>query len=614
MKALVALLCAGLLYGLHGPLEAAPGDELYTRPGQLVEADGTRLNLYCTGSGSPAVVFDSGWEDWAPVWTIVQPEVARWTRACSYDRAGAGFSDPGPLPRTSVRIADELHSALHHAGIRGPYILVGNAFGGDNVRTFAERYTGELAGLVMVEADVGGPAEHRGDAAIVAGLRACRDAIAAGKPLPMLPARPGRPPRNCTQQFFRGLPEAMWSRELNARLLELAQTKVAMYDAYISEMEQMPEDEAYLAQHEHSLGSRPIRVLSTGNHGVHFLDPTRAQDAAHQQYEQEVARAQAKWLELSSNARQLFTDQSSEYIPFDQPAFVIDAIHEVYSESTAHPSVSVFRDCAACPEMVVIPAGRFTMGSSPAEQQWAVTRGATPKSVSDESPQHTVAVPSFALGRYPVTRGDYAAFAHETGYPGSDGCGRTAAKWIKDATLSWQKPGFAQDDRDPVVCVSWHDALAYIGWLNGKVPGRGPGSGPYRLPTESEWEYAARAGSSTYFWWGDDESKATAYAWFKANADEHTHPVGLKPANAFGLYDVIGNVWQWTADCYAENYTGAASDGRAYATGNDCLRVDRGGSWQHPAWLLRSAPRERNPADFRAVTLGFRLAHDASAQ
>jgi pimeloyl-ACP methyl ester carboxylesterase len=218
------------------------------------------------------------------------------------------------MPRTSVRIADELHSALHNGGIKGPYILVGNAFGGDNVRTFAQRYTAEVAGLVLVEADTGGPDEHGGDARIIASLRECREAIAAGKPLPPLPARAGRPARTCAQQFFRGLPEAMWSPELNAKLLELAQTKVTMYDAYISEMEQMPEDETYLQEHNHSLGSIPIRVLSTGNHGIHELDPTRAQNAEEQRYQQKVARAQAKWLELSSDAKQLFTDKSSEYI------------------------------------------------------------------------------------------------------------------------------------------------------------------------------------------------------------------------------------------------------------------------------------------------------------
>jgi pimeloyl-ACP methyl ester carboxylesterase len=331
MKAFIALVSTCLLCGMHAMVDAAPGDEMYARPGQLVQAGGTRLNLYCSGSGSPAVVFDSGWEDWAPVWTIVQPQVALWTRACSYDRAGAGFSDPGRLPRTSVRIADELHSALHHAGIKGPYILVGHAFGGDNVRTFAQRYTAEVAGLVLVEADVGGPDEHRGNTQRIAELRECRDAVASGKPLPLLPARSGRPERSCAQQFFRGLPEAMWSPELNAKLLQLAQTKVAMYDTYISEMEQMPEDEAYLEQHSHSLGSRPVRVLSTGYHGIHAIDPAHPLDLRQRKYEEEVARAQAKWLSLSSNSKQLFTDKSSEYIPFDQPSVVVEAIREVYS-------------------------------------------------------------------------------------------------------------------------------------------------------------------------------------------------------------------------------------------------------------------------------------------
>jgi pimeloyl-ACP methyl ester carboxylesterase len=331
MKPLTATASAFLL--LAGVASAAPGDDMYARPGKLVAANGTRLNFYCMGSGSPAVVFDSGWEDWAPVWTIVQPQVAKWTRACSYDRAGAGFSDAGTLPRTSIQIADELHAALRSAGIKGPYVLVGHAFGGDNVRTFAARYPAETAGLVLVEADVGGPDEHQGDFKRIAELRECRDAVAARKPLPPLPARPGRPTRSCAQQFFRGLPESMWSPELNARLLELAQTKVAMYDAFISEMEQMPADEAYLGQHSDSLGSRPIRVLSTGYHGVHTLDASRTLTAEQQQYQDGVARAQAKWLALSSNAKQLFTDKSSEYLPFDQPDFVIAAIREVCDQS-----------------------------------------------------------------------------------------------------------------------------------------------------------------------------------------------------------------------------------------------------------------------------------------
>ena len=334
MKVLAAVVSI-CLAGLHSTASAAAGDNLYTHRGQLAAAEGTRLNIYCLGTGTPAVVFDSGWEDWAPVWTIVQPAVAKWTRACSYDRAGAGFSDAGPMPRTSVRIADELHSALHNAAIKGPYILVGHAFGGDNIRTFAVRYMAETAGLVLVEADAGDPNRHRGDGKVIAQLRECRDAIAASKPLPSMPQRAGRPARTCAQQFFRGLPEAAWSPELNAKLLEIAQSKVAMYDAFISEMEQMPADEAYLEQHHPSLGARPVRVLTTGNHGIHALDPAQPKDAQEQAYQATVERSQAKWLELSSNAQQLFTDKSSEYIPFDQPDFVIEAIRDAYAQSKA---------------------------------------------------------------------------------------------------------------------------------------------------------------------------------------------------------------------------------------------------------------------------------------
>jgi pimeloyl-ACP methyl ester carboxylesterase len=200
---------------------SVPADVVYTRPSRLVDAGGFRLNLYCIGSGSPAVVFDSGWGDWAPAWSKVQPEIAKFTRACSYDRAGAGFSEAGPMPRTSVRIATELHTALHGAGIARPYILVGAAFGGDNVRTFADLYMDEVAGLALVDADSTDvepesmrEEEHRGHAGIPSDLRACRNAIAEHKPLPAQDSGPGKPEKTCAQQFFfRGLPEAEWSQD-----------------------------------------------------------------------------------------------------------------------------------------------------------------------------------------------------------------------------------------------------------------------------------------------------------------------------------------------------------------------------------------------------------------
>lgn len=334
----VGMLLVCLLMAVAWPTSAAPGDMLYAQPGRLIDAGGTRLNLYCTGSGTPAVVFDSGWGDWAPIWASVQPQVAAWTQACSYDRAGAGFSDPGPMPRTSVQIADELHSALRNAGITGPYILVASSFGGNNLRVFATRYNADVAGLVFLESDTDDlepldmqEDDHRGEARFLPDVRACRDAIARGKPLP--PLGPETPGRTCAELFFRGWPETAWSPELNERLLHIAKTKVAMYDTFISEMEQMPWDEAYLKEHRTSLGARPVRVLSTGNHGVGSVATPRATSLKHLRYEYEVTLAQSRLLELSSNAKQIFTKNSSEYIQFDEPDTAVSAIHEVYEQS-----------------------------------------------------------------------------------------------------------------------------------------------------------------------------------------------------------------------------------------------------------------------------------------
>jgi pimeloyl-ACP methyl ester carboxylesterase len=332
----ISLLLAVLIstVAASGPQAAsggsAPVDIVYARPGQLVDAGGFRLNLYCVGSGSPAVVFDSGWGDWAPAWSKVQPEIAKFTRSCSYDRAGAGFSDPGPMPRTSVHIAQELRTALHHAGITGPYILVGAAFGGDNVRTFADLYMDEVAGLALVDADSTDvepesmrEEEHRGLADLPKGMRACQDAIAEYKPLPA----------TCPQSFFRGLPEAAWSQELNAKVLAIAQTEAAMYDSYASEMEQTPADETYLQQHVRSFGTRPIRVLTSGNHAVGHLETKPPDTPKHVKYEQEITLAQARWLKLSSNSKQIFAHHSSEYIQFDEPETVINAIREMFDQT-----------------------------------------------------------------------------------------------------------------------------------------------------------------------------------------------------------------------------------------------------------------------------------------
>jgi pimeloyl-ACP methyl ester carboxylesterase len=333
----LAILCVTLA----APAAAAPGDEIYTRPGILAPAsDGAKLNFTCVGVGSPTVVFDAGWSDWAPAWAVVQPRIAAFTRACSYDRAGSGFSGGGPMPRTTERIATELHDALHAGGIAGPYILVGSAFGGDHVRAFADLYPSVVAGLVLVDADASDvdtpenrAEDDNGNISYVPRLKQCRDAIAAGNATFGVPPPPGRPPRMCAQQFFRGLPEAQWSPELNAKLLDLTQHKVAIWDAITSEMEQVPADEMWLQQHRRSLGSTPVRVLTSGNHGVGHLDRAPSPTIEHLKYEYDRAVAQSKWLTLSTDAKQVFVPGSSEYIQFDQPDAVVRAVREVWDKS-----------------------------------------------------------------------------------------------------------------------------------------------------------------------------------------------------------------------------------------------------------------------------------------
>jgi pimeloyl-ACP methyl ester carboxylesterase len=275
------------------------------------------------GSGSPAVIFDGGWGDWSPSWAIVQPQVARWTRACSFDRAGYGFSEAGPMPRTSARIADELHAALHAASIAGPYILVAHAFGSYNMRVFADRYMHDVGGIVLVDADDGDvePArwqarDHRSFQKIIAQMRKCRVEVANGT-------------GSCPKRFFRGLPEQAFSEALNSALLHEVRTKTSLYDAAISEMEQMPWDETYLQQHVTSFGSRPIRVLTTWHFGRPPAVPAniRAERLA---FEHDSALAQGSWLRLSTNARQIFDyDEGKQYIQLDQPQIVLTAIREV---------------------------------------------------------------------------------------------------------------------------------------------------------------------------------------------------------------------------------------------------------------------------------------------
>jgi formylglycine-generating enzyme required for sulfatase activity len=218
---------------------------------------------------------------------------------------------------------------------------------------------------------------------------------------------------------------------------------------------------------------------------------------------------------------------------------------------------------------------------------------------NDETPPHAVEIRPFALGRREVTRGEFARFVAETGYQTVAEKGRGC--WA-DKNLNWRKPGFDQDDRHPVVCITWEDASKYTAWLSEKT------GQPYRLPTEAEWEYAGRAGSLTAYFWGDSPDDAGLYAWYSKNSGVQTHPVGRKRPNAFGLQDLAGNVWEWTADCWHDNYQGAPADGTAWEAENCDRRVVRGGSWKYDPQLLRSANRIRIAPDGANLNLGFRLA------
>ncbi len=283
----------------------------------------------------------------------------------------------------------------------------------------------------------------------------------------------------------------------------------------------------------------------------------------------------------------------------------------------------VIKDCADCPEMVVLPAGSFTMGSSAAEQALANAGGVSASFTSRESPQHSVNIRSFAAARYAISKGEFAAFVRAKGYQTEaeqgDGCFAWNGKeWKKDKANNWRKPSFTQSDNHPVVCVSWNDAQAYIAWLNqstGKT---------FRLLSESEREYAARADTRSAFWWGDSISTAqanyngTATGYNGSPKGEYrqaTVPVNSFSPNPFGLYNVHGNVWEWVEDCWHDNYTGAPADGSAWTTAcSGSSRGLRGGSWYDLPSGLRSAHRDWDPPDGRSNGSGFRLARTLHTQ
>ena len=255
-----------------------------------------------------------------------------------------------------------------------------------------------------------------------------------------------------------------------------------------------------------------------------------------------------------------------------------------------------FRDCAGCPELVVVGTGSYMMGSPRGEEGRD----------DDEGPVHRVTIGEpIAVGVYEVTLGEFGRFVGEMGHSQGDGCWTyEGGKWEERSGRSWRNPGYSQTDGHPVACVIGNDAQAYIRWLS-----RETGEG-YRLLSESEWEYVARGGAGTSWYWGDGTSEQCAHAngadrsvkrrypdwkWDTASCDDghvHTAPAGSFAPNGYGLHDVLGNVWEWVEDCWHDNYDGAPTDGSARTSGGDCSRrVLRGGSWYYNPRFVRSADR-----------------------
>jgi formylglycine-generating enzyme required for sulfatase activity len=271
--------------------------------------------------------------------------------------------------------------------------------------------------------------------------------------------------------------------------------------------------------------------------------------------------------------------------------------------------------------MVVLPQDSFVMGAPPGEED----RENVPAYFRGRAvPQHTVRIHyQLAIGKYDVTRDEYAQFVAETKRPDPASCYTVVVTSTKEIDLngaSWRAPGYPQTGKDPVVCVSWDDAKAYVAWLSAKT------GHAYRLPTEAEWEFAARAGTTTARYGRDGAAQLCAYINHADLdfAEKHpletgvnrecrdgygfTSPVGSFPPNQFGLYDMLGEVWQLLEDCWNDTYDGAPTDGAA-RLGGDCGRhVVRGGAYSNVPGLVLSAVRSRYKTEGRDHSQGFRVA------
>jgi formylglycine-generating enzyme required for sulfatase activity len=295
------------------------------------------------------------------------------------------------------------------------------------------------------------------------------------------------------------------------------------------------------------------------------------------------------------------------------PVMVPSQEHVSGAKSALGMSRPSFKDCTVCPEMVALPAGEFMMGSPKDE------RG---REVTEALPRRVVIKAPIAIGKFEVTVDQFSTFLAETGTAEQKLCrpviGSNGRSFVSGPPeSSFREPGFAVTGAHPAVCISWYEARAYVDWLSRRT------GKPYRLPTEAEWEYAARAGTQTMYSFGNDETLLCAYARFAdrgspfpwgdaCRSDITTYgpiPVGQLKPNPWGIFDMHGNAWEWVEDCWTPNASDIPADGSAFSAPGTCeTRVNRGGGWAISANRQRSATRVRREPAFYENHVGFRVA------